>query len=326
MIDLNDVRVFERVAALRSFSAASRALDLPKSSVSRSIQRLEREMSTRLLQRTTREVVLTEAGAALQLKCADLLGQLNRTIEYVSSLNEGPRGILRVSVGIGFGLNVLADLLPAFTRRFPHVDVALDLSSTSADLVGDRVDVAIRMGPMPNSQIVARRLGVLHRYICAAPDYLARRGTPRTFEELRCHDLIELPVADERKSGWLFTKNGETVEHRQVARISVNCALTIHKLLVNGAGIGLSSGYLCGPEFRSGRLVRLFEDWTLPSVDVHAVFPSQRELSPTVRAFIDFMRENSRDGHHWQDDPIVGSFGAGRERRQDGPCDGPSEA
>ncbi len=319
MVDLNDLRVFERVAALSSFSAASRALDLPKSSVSRSIQRLETALSTKLMQRTTREVMLTEAGIALQERCADLLGQLDQTIEYVGSLNDGPRGVLRVSAGIGFGLNVLADVLPEFTRRYPNVDVALDLSSVSADLVGERVDVAIRMGPMPDSLIVARRLGVLHRYICAAPDYLARRGTPKTFEDLREHDLIELPIADGRKPNWIFSKDNETVEHRQAARISVNCALTVHRLLVNGAGIGLSSGYLCGPEFRSGRLVRLFGDWTLPSVHVHAVFPSQKELSPTVRAFVDFMRENSRVGHHWQGDPVASTAGFEDAHKPDEP-------
>ncbi|MGO4139568.1 LysR substrate-binding domain-containing protein, partial [Rhizobium brockwellii] len=107
------------------------------------------------------------------------------------------------------------------------------------------------------------------------------------------------------QSVWVFTKDGEVVAHRQSARIAVHCALTIHKLVVNGAGIGVSSGYLCAPEIKSGRLVRLFPEWSLPSVQVQAVFPTQRELSPTVRAFVDFMRENSRDGHQWQDEPIA---------------------
>ena len=305
MIDLNDLRVFERVATLRSFSAASRNLEMPKSSVSRSIQRLETELATRLLQRTTREVVLTDTGLALHEKCTDLLGRLDQTIEYVGSLRDGPRGCLRVSAGIGFGINVLGDLLPDFLQLYPNVDVVLDLSSLSAALLGDRIDVAIRMGPMPDSQIVAKKLGVLHRYVCASPEYLARRGTPQAFEDLYSHDLIELPVADGRKPNWHFTREGVHVDHKQSARISVNDALTIHKLILNGAGIGLSSGYLCTPEFAAGRLVRLFADWSLPPVHVHAVFPSQRELSPTVRAFVDYMREHCRSGYHWQHDPLA---------------------
>lgn len=305
MLDLNDLRLFERVAALRSFSAASRELDVPRSSVSRSVQRLEAELGVRLLQRTTREVTLTEAGVELFQQCSELLGRLDQTLDYVGGLSDSPRGTLRISAGIGFGVNVLSELLPEFTQTYPDVDVVLDLSSTAADLIGDRIDVAIRMGPMPDAQIIARRLGVLHRYCCASPAYLERRGKPRTIEDLRDHDLIDLPVRDGRKATWVFTRNGETREHRQTARIIVNCALTIHKMLLNHGGIGLSSGYLCAPEFEAGRLVRLFPEWTIPPVLVHAVFPSQRQLAPAVRAFVDFMIEQSREGHRWQDDPIA---------------------
>ena len=305
MIDLNHLRVFQRVAALRSFSAASRELEIPRSSVSRSIQRLEAELGVRLMQRTTREVALTEAGDALYRRCEDLLGRLGEELDYVGSLGDNPRGNLSISAGIGFGINVLSELLPEFMRRYPSVDANLDLSSRPAEMIAERIDVAIRMGPMPDSQIVARKLGVLNRYCCASPDYLQRRGTPKTFEDLRDHDLIDLPVRDGRKFTWVFSRNGEVVEHRQAPRLAVNCALTIHKILRNGGGIGLSSGYLCAPEFESGRLVRLFSDWTVPSVLVHAVFPSQRQLAPTVRAFVDFMIEQSQEGHHWQRDPLA---------------------
>lgn len=305
MVDLNDLRVFERVAALRNFSAASRELDLPRSSVSRSIQRLEANLGTRLMQRTTREVTLTETGAVLFQQCAGSLSCLDHALEYAGSLGTAPRGALRVSAGIGFGVNVLSELLPVFTRSYPDIEVVLNLSSGVDDLVAERIDVAIRMGPMPDSQIVARRLGVLHRYCCASPRYLERRGTPQTIEELPGHDLIDLPVRDGRKSTWVFTREGERKEHRQAARLTVNCALTIHRMLLNDGGIGLSSGYLCTPEFAAGRLVWLFPEWTVPPVHVHAVFPSQRQLAPAVRAFVDFMVERCREGRHWQDDPIA---------------------
>ncbi len=304
VIDLNDLRVFERVAALSGFSAAARALGLPKSSVTRSVQRLEIELATRLMQRTTRAVVLTETGTALFERCAEMLGRLSETIDYVGSLSHGPRGCLRISTGIGFGVNVLGELLPEFTQRYPNVEIILDLSSQTSDLIGSRFDVAIRMGPMPDSQIVARKLGELNRYVCASPVYLDRRGTPTTFDDLGSHDLVDLLLGDGVKSRWRFKRAGELVEFKQSARISVNDALTIHRLLVNGAGIGITSGYLCSPDIKAGRLVRLFSDWMLPAVQVHAIFPSQRELAPAVRAFIDFMREQSRDGHHWQNDPI----------------------
>lgn len=305
MIDLNDLRVFERVAALQGFSAAARALGLPKSSVSRSIQRLEGELSTRLLQRTTREVVLTESGRVLHERCAELLGQLAHTVDFVSSLHDGPRGCLRVSTGIGFGIAVLTDLLPDFLLRYPKIDIVLDLSSAPQDLVSERIDVAFRLGRMPDSQIVARRLGTLHRYVCVSPDYLTRRGMPCSIDDLHDHDLIDMTFADGRKSDWNFVKGDETIIHRQTPRIEVNDPLAIYKLILKGGGIGLVSGFLCAPDLQSGRLVRLFSDWTMPSVEVHAVFPSQRELAPAVRVFIDYMREHSRMGHHWQDDPMA---------------------
>jgi LysR family transcriptional regulator, regulator for bpeEF and oprC len=304
VIDLNDLRLFERVAALKSFSAASKELDVPRSSMSRSIQRLEADLGVRLMQRTTRDVTLTGSGVELFKQCAQLLGRLEDMLEYVGSLGEGPRGVLRVSAGIGFGVNVLSELLPVFTRTYPDIDVSVSLSSIPSDLVAERIDVAIRMGPLPDSQTVARRLGIIHRYCCASPDYLDRRGTPQTIDDLRNHDLIDLPVREGRQSTWVFTRDGERQEHRQAARVTVDCALTIHKMLVNHGGIGLSSGYLCAPEIAAGRLVRLFPDWSIPSVPVHALFPSQRQLAPAVRAFVDFMTEHSKEGHHWQEDPM----------------------
>ena len=305
MIDLNDLRIFERVAALRSFSAASRALGMPKSSVSRSIQRLETALANPLLQRTTRDVTLTEAGLALRERCATLLGDLDETLQYIGSLRDKPRGRLRVSAGIGFSINVLAALLPRFALQYPEIDIALELGSEQVDLVGDQFDIAIRMGPMPDSTVLAKRLGVLRRYVCAAPDYLARRGIPTSFAELDGHDLLDFPVPNGRRPSWPFAKDGETEAYRVTPRFSVNCALTIHRMILNGAGIGLSSGYLCGPEIKAGRLVRLFPDWTLPAVPVHAVFPGHRERSPMVRALIDFMIEQSSQGHDWQADPLA---------------------
>lgn len=303
MTDLNDLRLFERVASRRNFALAARELGIPRSTMSRGIQRLEASLGVQLLLRTTREVTLTAPGAALLQRCAGLLQSLDRALDDAGSFGSEPRGTLSISVGIGVGVNTLSELLPEFMRRHPHVDAVLDLSSRPAELVSERIDVAIRMGALPDSRIVARKLGLLHRYCCASPDYLARRGTPLAIADLRGHDLIDLPVRDGRAFTWIFSRGDEWIEHRQEPRLTVNCALTIHKMLVNGAGIGLSSGYLCLPEFDAGRLVRLFPEWALPPVPVHAVFPSHRQSSPTVRAFVEFLVERSRAGHPWQRDP-----------------------
>ena len=303
MLDLNDLRVFAHVASLRSFSAAGRALGMPKSSVSRSIARLEAELATRLIQRTTREVGLTEAGVALMERCIDVLTRVGETIDHVDSLRASPRGLLRISAGIGFGYNVLSELLPQFLARHREVDVSLELTSRSVDLIAEGIDVTIRMGPMPDSRLVATRLGTIQRYLCAAPSYLARRGSPQTLEELHDHDTVEMLGADGRPRRWSFS-NGidQTLQIEPQPRLSVNDPATIHRLVVNGAGVGCLSGYLCTPDVEAGRLVRLLPEWRLPPLDVNLVFPSSRALSPTVRAFVEFVKDNSAPGRSWQAD------------------------
>ena len=303
MMDLNDLRVFEKVGSLRSFSAAARALGLPKSSVSRSIARLETALGVRLCQRTTRKVVLTEAGVALMERCADIMGQVEETVDYVGGLAVAPRGALRISAGIGFGVNVLSEQLPQFLRLFPNVSISLDLRGQSADLIGDDVDVAIRMGPMPDSQFVAFKLGALSRHLCASPAYLERRGMPATLDSLILHDRIEMPGLRGRPRPWAFTRGEEFWATSTHPRICINDALTIHRMIVNGAGIGIISGYLCGPDIVAGRLVRLFPEWLLKPLDVNILFPSRRDLSPIVRAFVDFMKEASKPGVLWMDGP-----------------------
>jgi DNA-binding transcriptional LysR family regulator len=305
MIDLNALRVFERVASLQSFSAAARSLGSPKSSVSRSVAQLEAELGTRLFQRTTRAVVLTESGVALRERCGDILTRVDEAVDYLGTFGGSPRGLLRISAGIGFGINVLSELLPEFLRRYPAVDVSLDLTSRPVDLIATSIDVAIRMGPLPSSELVAKRLGTIHRYLCVAPSYVARRGTPRTIAELHDHDAVELPGSDGRPRRWTFSKpSGKSKSVDLAPRITVNDALTIHRLVVNGAGIGGLSAYVCAGDVKAGRLVRLFPEWRMLPVEVNVVFPSNRELSPTVRAFVDFVKSASTPGMSWRNDPL----------------------
>ena len=287
---MDDLRAFKKVAVMKSFASASRALGLPRSTVSRNVARLERELGARLFQRTTREVALTPTGEALLQRCAGPLGALEDAVDQVRTTTSIPHGPLRVTTGIGFGVNVLAQELPEFLVRYPGVTVSLDLSTENKDLVAD-ADVAIRLGPMPDSGLVSARLQTMTRHLCVAPSYLERRGRPESLEELVDHDTIEMPNGFGRPKTWTFTKEGETKNFELPTRICVNEALAVHRLVTNGAGIGIISGYICQPAFASGQLVPLFPDWAIPSVEVNIVFASKRELSPNVRAFVDFMKE-----------------------------------
>jgi LysR family transcriptional regulator for bpeEF and oprC len=297
--------MFEKVASLRSFTAAARALGLPKSNVSRSIARLEDALGTRLFQRTTRDVVLTLTGQALLDRSTEIIANLSEALAYVGSLAGQPRGILKISAGMGFGVNVLAEQLPEFLLRYPEIDIALDLEGRAADLVGESVDVAVRLGPLPDSGLVAVKLGEMRRYLCGAPAYLERRGMPKSIEDLVRHDTIDMLSLDGRARPWASSRGEETIRLETKPRISVNEALTIHRLVSNAAGLGLLTGYICAPEIAAGRLVYLFPDWSPSAIEVSLVFPSRRELSPVVRAFVDYMKESSRPGILWMDDPLA---------------------
>lgn len=300
MLDLNDLRVFEKVSTLKNFTAGARALGLPKSTVSRAIARLETELGVRLFQRTTREVGLTTTGAALRDRCVEMMKELNATLDYVETLTEAPRGPLKIAAGTGFGINVLSEQVPAFLRRYPAIEITLELESRAADLVAGAADVAIRLGPLPASDLVAVRLGEMKRVLCASPGYLARRGTPKKIEDLANHDIVEMPSPDRRARPWRFSKAGVTKTIELRPKICVNEALTVHRLVAHGAGLGIISRYVCSPDLAAKRLVHVLPQWTAPAVEVHIVFPSRRELSPTVRAFVDFMREVNADGK-WLD-------------------------
>ena len=304
MLDLNDLQVFERVAALHGFTEAARALGLPKSNISRSVARLEGALGARLFHRSTRDVTLTSAGIALMNRARDIIERAGEALDYVGSLAHGPRGSIKVNSGIGFGLNVLGPELATFLQRYPDVDVTLDLESRSADLVGEAIDVAVRVGPLQDSSLIVVRLGAMRRYLCAGRSYVERRGTPTSIDALKDHDVIEMPGSDGRPRLWVFNQHGKQSRVALHPRVTVNEALTVHRLILSGAGLGIVSGYLCAPGLADGSLIHLLPDWSLPSVEISLVFPSRRELSPAVRAFADFMKETSRPGELWQNDPL----------------------
>lgn len=306
-MDLNNLRIFERVASLKSFSAAARSLGLPKSSVSRSVARLEDELGTRLLQRSTRKVALTEAGLVFSQRCKEILAQVDVTVDYVSSLGSAPRGLLKLSAGIGFGVNVLSVVVPRFMAMYPRVDVSIELTSKNLDLIAEGIDIAIRMGPMPDSALMTTRLASVKRYMCASPQYLASRGSPSTLEELAEHDTVEMLGMDGKPRTWNLTDaRGGSVDVSVRPRLFVNDPLTIYRLVLNGAGIGCLTGYLCVADIESGRLVQLFPELAIPDVDVNIVFPSSKALSPSARAFVDYMKESSVPGTWWVNDSREG--------------------
>jgi len=307
-LDLNHLRVFERVAVLGGFSKAARALGLPKSNVSRAVMQLEAALGARLFQRTTRNVVLTAAGGALHERCTTLLEGLDNAAQYVSGIAGMPRGHIKISAGIGFGVNVLSEVLPVFVARYPEIRMTLNLTTRLTDMVKEGVDCAIRIGSLPDSSLVSTRLGMMPRYLCASPAYLKEHGAPASVHELASHQhhTLEMPRQDGRPFSWIFQKDGETVRIDPQPHLLVDDALTIHRLIRNGVGIGIVSAYACAPDIMAARLTRLFPDWSLPARPVTLVYPCRHELAPAVRAFADFMKETGTRGQRWLTDPLTG--------------------
>lgn len=302
MIDVDDLRAFQQVAALLNFSAAGRALSVRKSAISRSIHRLEEVFRVRLFERTTREVALTEAGRLLLDRCDDIVAHIDEAVELAASLSSHPAGRIKVTAGIGFGMEVLTELVPAFALAYPDVVVTLDLSSRTADLVAEQVDAAFRMGPMLDSSLIAVRLGALGCMLCAAPSYLERCGTPETLEDLRTHNLLAIPRGDNLPRRWcLHDGEGRAHEFDAPIRLSANDPKALHRMVLHGAGITASARYMVLPELERGALVHVLPAWTVPSVDVSLVMPASRERSPAVRAFVDFIKREAAGNPRWFD-------------------------
>ncbi|MEO8606071.1 MAG: LysR family transcriptional regulator, partial [bacterium] len=285
---LTGLMVLAAVAEARSFSAAARALGVSKSAVSKQIGRLEEAVGARLLQRTTRRVSLTEAGAALQARGTRILAELDGAEADLGALGGAPRGRLRVSAPMSFGQRHIAPRLPEFLAAHAGLSVELELGDRFVDLVAERFDCAVRIADLPDSTLVARRLAPARRVVCAAPDYLARRGTPRTPDELRQHDCLDYSYLA-APGGWPF-RRGRAV-HRVAVRgpLVSNNGEALRAAAIAGMGIALLPTFIVGDDLRAGALVALLTAHDSWDAAIYAIYPPTRHVPPKLRAFIDFL-------------------------------------
>lgn len=285
MLDLAHLRAFARIADLGSVSGAARSLGMPKSSVSRSLSRLEDAVGTALIERSTRHLRLTDAGLLLQRHAARILGDVTEAENAVGGLIGKPTGTLRVSVGFTFAAGPLAPMLPGFLTRYPDVRVVLTVDNRMVDLLTEEIDVSIRIGPLRDSELIARKLGTIELWPCASPAYLADRGTPRTVEDLLDHRLI---AHTDRRIPWSIRTPSGAVHEIQTEPGTVIPEPTVAKIiLLAGAGIAWMPDFDVRQAVADGTLVRLLADHPAEGVDVHALYPSHRSLSAKVRVFVD---------------------------------------
>jgi len=293
---LSDLAVFVRVVDTQGFSSAARAMGLTKSAISKRINRLEKQLGLRLLQRTTRTMSLTEAGRVLYERAAQGVALLDESARLAAGLVEAPRGILRVTASVTFGKLCLAPLIPEFLARYPEIELQLTLLDRFVDLVEEGYDVALRLTRTPPEQVVAKALMPVRYRLCSAADYLSGRNIEKP-ADLAGHNCLHYGLR-ELGDEWRFLRAGEEVRVRVTSNVVVNNSEVVRDLLLAGLGIGLVWNYAVDREIADGRLIPLLPDWSPVGPfgqTAYALWLPQTHLPPKTRVFIDFLAERLRE-------------------------------
>ncbi len=285
------MEVFARVVELGSFAKAADRLGISTSACSRHVAELEGHLDTRLLNRTTRRLSLTESGQAYYERCVQLLTDLADAESAAALSAERPRGTLKVTCGISFGLRHVAPLVGAFAARHAEVKFDVQLSDRFVDLVEEGFDLALRIGESPTQNLVARKLGEMRLVPCAAPVYLRERGAPRTPAELAQHACLTYEYLPVRGTWRFYDRAGAEHSVRVAGPVHSNNGDLLVAAAVEGIGIAMEPDFIAAPDLAAGRLVRVLPGYVVPPAGIYAVYPSRRHLSAKVRAFIDFLAE-----------------------------------
>jgi DNA-binding transcriptional LysR family regulator len=284
---LDEISAFIAVADARSFTQAARRLEVSPAQISKLVARLEDRLGARLLNRTTRDVSLTDTGRAFQERARMVLDEF-QSLESSVREQSGPRGLLRISAPVTFGAAELAPALLEFAAAYP--EVSLDVSSTDrmVNLVEEGFDVAVRIGRLEDSSLVARKLAAVRLVTCAAPAYLAAAGTPETPDDLATHEaIIDTNAAD--PALWRFRYEAARQEVRVQGRLRFSGAQACVAAASAGFGVTRSPAFAAARDLRAGRLKALLCRYEPEVIHVHAVYPHARHLAPKVRAFVDFL-------------------------------------
>lgn len=300
MDNLNSIRVFVRVAESRSFSEAGKRLGLTSSAVSKAITRLERELGVRLLQRTTRSVGLTNDGASFYESCRQILSDVQSAEENLLQTRATPYGLLRVHMPVAFGRKVVMPAIKNLVDRHPRLTINAELSDRNIDMAYEGIDVAVHIGDITDSRLVARKLCSLQFVAVASPDYLARNGEPKTPDDLSSHHcLAYVMLRSGRYREWTFMQEGRVFHKVVSGQLNVNNAESLLEAAVSGLGIAMISTLIAGDAIRAGLLKCILTEFNAPGPAVHVVYPHTRTVSPKVRAFVDFLKELMAEEQRW---------------------------
>ncbi len=291
MDSLSGMAVFARVVEERSFTAAAHQLGLSKAAVSKQVTRLEERLGARLLNRTTRRLNLTEIGAAFYQRCVRILAEAEEAELAVTRLHATPRGTLRVDAPLSFGVRYIAPALPEFMRRYPELRVDLTLTDRFVDLIEEGYDLAIRIAHLPDSSLIARKLGESRRIVCATPDYWAEHGRPAAPADLAGHNCFGYSYLATRNE-WRFQGPAGPAAVRVAGSLTSNNGDILRAAALGGLGVVLTPTFMVCDDLRAGTLEPVLADFPVEPQGIHAVYPHNRHLSAKVRAFVDYLLES----------------------------------
>lgn len=294
------IATFAAVAARGSLSAAARAEGISPAVVSRRLDALEERLGVKLLQRTTRRVTLTFEGSAFLEDCQRILREMHEAETSVSLGGVKASGHLRITAPAGFGRRHVAPLVPAFVAQHPEVSITLLLSDRIADIVNENIDLAIRIGNLEDSSLVAVRLADNSRAVVASPAYLARHGTPKHPDELAGHRCLTLGPDAPQSRGWQFMVDGEPYAVRGGGPLECNDGAVLHDWALAGEGLAWRSLWEIGDDLREGCLVTVLDEFAAPGTAIHAVFAERRRLPLRVRMFIDMLKNTYASPAYWR--------------------------
>ena len=296
-MDISVLQLFVEVMQQGSFAAVARDRNVDPSSVSRAIAGLESELGVRLFQRTTRQLSPTEAGTTYFECIEPLLEEMQQAIDITTDVSGQPRGILRVTASVSFGHHCIVPLLPEFQARYPDLTVDLLLTDAVVDLLAERIDVAVRLGILDDSTLIAQRLIPTHYVVCGSPEYLKRVDTLKSPTDLaHHHHCLLFPLAGFR-TRWLFKDKKDQLSEVPIAgKTVISSAIALQQCAIAGMGLALLPNWLVDADLRAGSLINVFPNYEVTATNFNTaawlVYPSRTYIPRKVRVFIDYLKQS----------------------------------
>jgi DNA-binding transcriptional LysR family regulator len=299
MDQFKQISTFVEVAARGSLSAAARAEGIAPAMIGRRLDALEERLGVKLLQRSTRKIALTDEGLAFLEDCQRILADLEDAESAVSERSARASGHLLISAPAGFGRQHVAPLIPSFLAQHRDVAVTLNLNDRVVDLIGEGVDVAIRIAALSDSSLIGVKLADNKRVVVAAPSYIRRHGAPRTLDDLGKHNCLAISSEGSQR-GWTFRQSGKNVTLKVPGNMVCNDGAVLHEWALAGEGLAWRSMWEVGSAIESGALVTVLDEFAAPGNDIYAVFAQRRHLPLRIRAFVDFLRHAYARPEYWR--------------------------